>query len=393
MGKKKKTSNKPNKSFHRIKQLPGVKHVHHHVKTGHGIIKDWWAASSIWQKISVWLITIVLLIVGSMYGIAQWYIQKHKHEPLEIGATFIASYARHYDLDPKATFQAMVDDLGIKRFRLVSYWDVHEPTNNKYDFSELDWQFDMAEQAGAKVSLAIGLRQPRWPECHMPGWAEKMPKEQWSVELKDYMKAVIERYKDRPALQSYQLENEYFMKVFGICPDHSRERLVDEYNFVKSLDSEHPVVISRSNNALGIPYYEPRPDQYGVSVYKRVWDKTITHRYIEYPFPAWFYGFLSGAGEIVTGKDMIIHELQAEPWPPTGVKEASLEEQDKSLNAKRLRDRIRYGAATGIRKVDLWGVEWWYWRKVVKGDPTIWDAGRETIHELTVEQGKSDGQL
>ncbi len=393
MQKKKKQPKLIHKHLKRAANLPGVRHVSHHAKRGHAYTKSWWAAASIWKKAVACLVMAVLLAVGTMYGIARWYMEKHNDEPLEIGATFIASYARHYDLDPKATFKAMVDDLYIKRFRLVSYWDVHEPKNNKYDFSELDWQFDMAEEAGAKVSLAIGLRQPRWPECHMPKWAEEMPKEQWSKELKDYMKIVIERYKDRPALESYQLENEYFMKVFGICPDHERDRLIDEYNFVKQVDPNHPVVVSRSNNAIGAPIGKPTPDAFGVSVYKRVWDKTITKRYIEYPFPAWYYGFLAGVGEILTGKDMIVHELQAEPWPPVGVKEASLDEQDKSLSPERLRDRIRYGAATGMRKVDLWGVEWWYWRKVSKNDPSIWDAGRETIKELVAEQGKSDGQL
>src|SRR5690606_37420611 len=116
-----------------------------------------------------------------------------------------------------------------------------------------------------------------------------------------------------------QLENEFFMTVFGDCPDHTRERLVDEYNFVKSLDSEHPVIITRSNNWGGIPLYEPTPDEFGVAVYKRVWDQNVTYRYFEYPYPAWFYSFLAGMGEIVSGKKLILHELQAEPWIPDGM--------------------------------------------------------------------------
>ena len=139
-----------------------------------------------------------------------------------------------------------------------------------------------------------------------------MTKAQWSEELKKYMAAVIERYKNSPALVEYQLENEYFLKVFGICPDHSRDRLTDEYEFVKSLDPGHPVTISRSNNAIGLPLGPPRADEFSVSVYKRVWDKTLTKRYYEYPFPAWFYGGLAGWGELLTGKNLFIHELQAE---------------------------------------------------------------------------------
>jgi hypothetical protein len=192
----------------------------------------------------------------------------------------------------------------------------------------------------------------------------------------------MERYKSSPALESYQLENEYFLKAFGECTDFSRDRLIDEAKFVKQEDPKHTLIISRSNNALGLPIGDPQPDEFGVSVYKRVWDKTVTKRYFEYPFPAWFYAFLAGAGKIVTGKDLIIHELQTESWGPNkGIKDMSIEEQNKSLNAQRLTDRIKYGKATGMREIDLWGVESWYWRKVKLGDSSLWDAGKAAIRD------------
>lgn len=327
----------------------------------------------------------MVLLTGTAYGISRWYALKHADEPLQIGVTFIPSYARYFDLDPQQTMAAIIDELGITRLRLVTYWKVGEPVKDSYDFSEFDWQMKMAEEKGVKVSLAIGLRQPRWPECHAPTWAEQMPMEQWSVELKDYMKAIIERYQTSPALESYQLENEFFMDVFGICPDHSRERLIDEYNFVKSLDSEHPVIISRSNNWVGIPINEPQPDQFGISVYKRVWDKTITKRYFEYPMPPWFYGFLAGAGEIATGKDMIIHELQAEAWLPESFAindPNDIAEMEKSMTPDRLQKRIKYAADSGIRTVDLWGAEWWYWQKEKLDRPELWQAAQTSINQL-----------
>jgi hypothetical protein len=198
------------------------------------------------------------------------------------------------------------------------------------------------------------------------------------------MKLVIDRYKNSPALQSYQLENEFFLKAFGDCPDHSRERLVREYEFVKQLDSTRPTIITRSNNALGLPLGEPQPDKFGVSVYKRVWDKTLSKRYFEYPLPPWFYASLAAYGEIFTGKDLIIHELQTEAWlPDTGQFQMndinSIPEQNKSLDAERLKKRIDYGVATGMRSIDLWGAEWWYWRKTKANDPSLWDAAKVEI--------------
>jgi hypothetical protein len=333
-----------------------------------------------WYKLLLCFSALLILWFSTLFGISQWYIASNRDKPYNYGVTFIPGYAEYFGLNPKETMQAMIDELGVRQFRLVSYWDVSEATQGTYDFSQLDWQFEKANAVGAKVSLAIGLRQPRWPECHMPAWAESQPMSVWLPELKKYMQATIERYKNNPALDSYQLENEFFMTVFGICPDHSRERLVDEYNFVKSLDSEHPVIVSRSNNWIGIPIHDPRPDEFGISVYKRVWDKTFTKRYFEYPLPDWFYGMLAGAGKIVTGKDMVIHELQAEPWLPDGYAIndlGSLSEQDKSMNAERLHGRFEYAKGTGMHEAYLWGAEWWYWRKVKAHDPSDWDAARE----------------
>lgn len=340
------------------------------------------------HKVVVVVVLFLGLTVGTMYGISRWYMWTQRNVPLVLGTTFISDYASSLGVEPKETMDAILNDLGVRHLRLVSYWDKIERDQGKYDFSELDWQFAKANEAGAKVSLAIGLRQPRWPECHMPAWAAQQPKEVWAGQLKGFMAAVIDRYGDNPALESYQLENEYFLTVFGICPDFSRDRLIDEYHFVKGLDTDTPVIISRSNNAIGFPINEPQPDKFAVSVYKRVWDTTITNRYVEYPFPAWFYGFLAGGGKLLTGKDLQIHELQAEPWPPNGqgISKTSLEEQSKSLDADRLRHRFEYGRATGIKRMDLWGSEYWYYRKQVLNDPSVWNVAREAYRQQSASR-------
>jgi len=333
---------------------------------------------NIFHKVVCVISALVIVFISGMYGVAQWYIYQHKNEPLRIGATFIPNYAEYFGLDPQDTMQKMIDELGIKQFRLVSYWKDIEKTPGQYDFSGLDWQFQKANAAGAKVSLAIGLRQPRWPECHAPTWAQDEPIEEWYPKLKTFMQKVIERYGNNPALESYQLENEFFMTVFGICPDHSRWRLVDEFNYVKSLDRNTPVIISRSNNWIGLPLGDPRPDEFGISVYKRVWDKNFIKRYFEYPLPAWFYASLAGGAQILTGKDMVIHELQAEAWLPEGMSMATvpIPEIEKSLNAQRLKDRIQYAEATGMRDIYMWGPEWWLYLKEKRNYPDLWDTAK-----------------
>ncbi len=362
--------------------------------------KKLWKQANWRQKTASVLAIILLLCLGTMYGIARWYIYQQSSKPLELGATFIPDYAEYLGINPQQTLQAMLSDLKVKNLRLTSYWTDIEPSPGVYDFSTLDWEFQMADQYHAKVMLAIGLRQPRWPECHMPTWAQNEPASVWEPQLDSFMQQVIERYKNNPALQSYQLENEYFLKFFGACTNFSRARLVNEFNFVTKLDQNHPVIIARSNNAIGTPIGQPTPDEFGVSVYKRVWDGEIPllHRYLEYPFPAWFYAFLAGTEEIITGKNTIIHELQAEPWLPNGesISLSNVKEQDKSMNAKILKSRFAYGEATGIRTIYMWGAEWWYWRMVVAHDPSDWNVAKQEFaaaaaqdNQLSYKQGQS----
>lgn len=344
-------------------------------------LSHYWQHNALHKVIAVTIVSLLVLIAG-MYGIARWYIHSQQNKPLEYGVSFIPYYAESLGLNAQDTMDGLID-INVRHFRLVSYWNAGEPEPGKYDFSQLDWQFKKAEDSNSKVMLALGLRQPRWPECHMPAWAATLPPEQWQPQLNDYIKAVVDRYKDSPALDKYQLENEYFLKGFGECTDFSRDRLVREYNVVKQADPNHTVVVGRSNNALGIPLGQPQPDEFSISVYKRVWDAGVSHRYLEYPWPAWFYGFLAGLQQIVNHKNMLIGELQMEAWPPNGkqIPLISLDEQNKSINAKRFEERFEYGKATGMREIYMWGGEYWYYRQVKLNDPSFMNIAQKEFSD------------
>jgi hypothetical protein len=333
-----------------------------------------------WHKTVVIVVSVVLLGLAGMYGIARWYIASEAGKPMVYGTSFIPDYASSLGVDPQKTMDALINDVGVKRFRLVSYWSDIETSPGTYDWSQLDWEFAKANAAHATVTLSVGLRQPRWPECHAPSWIDtSKPENTWYPQLSQFMQAVVNRYKSNPALVSYELENEYFLKAFGQCQNFDRQRLVNEFALVKKTDPKHPVIISRSNNGIGTPLYAPTPDEFGISIYKRVWDAGVTHRYIEYPQPAWYYGFLAGVQKITTGKDMIIHEMQAEAWPPhgMGIADTSLAEQNKSIDAKRLQGRFEFAKATGMKTADLWGSEYWYYRMEVLHDPSLWNVAKQ----------------
>ena len=68
------------------------------------------------------LLAALALFLLVIYLFFIFYNTKHKNESRTYGVTFISSYARYFDLDPKETMLALRDDLGFKRFRLFSYW-------------------------------------------------------------------------------------------------------------------------------------------------------------------------------------------------------------------------------------------------------------------------------
>lgn len=337
----------------------------------------YWRKSRLSKSLIV-IIAIVLVVIWTCFGIAQWYMYSQRNMPMTFGVTFIPDYAESLGVNPKNTMKALLD-IGVRQFRLTSFWSDIEPSPGHYDFNELNWEFALANKYHAKVILDVGLRQPRWPECHPPSWINTAGKmSSWEPQLLSYMSKVINRYKHNPALEAWQLENEYFLKGFGHCNNYSRQRLITENNLVKKLDPNHIIIMSRSNNAIGFPINKPHGEIYGISIYKRVWDASITKRYIEYPFPSWFYGFIAGAQEIYSGKNMIIDELQAEAWPPNGqsIPQTSLAEQNKSINAARLKNRFDFAKSTGMKDALLWGAEYWYYRKVIEHDPSLWNVAK-----------------
>jgi hypothetical protein len=347
------------------------------IRTLLGAIKYYWRRG-LWQKIQIITVSLFMVVIGTMYGIARWYIASSSHQPKVLGVSFVPAYAESLGLDAQKTMDALINDLHVRHFRLVGYWDQLEPEPGRYDFSLLDWQMAKAEASGSKVSLSLGLRQPRWPECHMPTWAATQPPEQWQPQLELFIAQVVQRYKNSPALDSYQLENEFLLKGFGTCTNFDRNRLISEAALVRKLDPHHRLIISRSNNAIGFPVGKPTPDEFGVSIYKRVWGNP-PGRYLEYPFPAWFYGFLAGTQKILTGKDMIIHEMQAEAWAPNmqSINAISLDEQNKSFNAERFEGRFKLMDGTGMREAYLWGAEYWYYRLVHEHDDSVWNVAKE----------------
>jgi hypothetical protein len=291
------------------------------------------------------------------------------------GVSFSVKQCHNFGIDPHATLDWLITDAGFRRFRLMSYWNEHEKKQGAYNFRELDWQLDRIAAAGGTVSLCLGARQPRWPENHWPQWAWNTSKSARSQALLTYIETVIRRYRDHPAIESYQLENEALLKNFGERPEIDRQRLRQEYQLVKHLDPHHPVLMSTSTS-WGIPLRKPIPDIVGFSYYQIIFNDGQYRTAFHTPL---LHRTRTRLIRLLKRRPVLLHELQLEPWGPEAIWKMSLAEQDRSMGPDQVARNIQLARKTNLSPIDLWGGEWWYWRLKKHNDPSIWDAVKRAI--------------
>lgn len=302
-------------------------------------------------------------------------------DPDQFGVSFSLKQCRNLDIDPIKTLHWLIHDAGFQRFRLMSYWNEHEETSGAYDFSALDAQIAMVEKSGGVITLCLGVRQPRWPENHWPEWAWVMDANDRTEALLRYISAVVERYKDRKCIVSWQLENEALLKNFGKRSDVNRQRLRAEYQLVKQLDPSRSIIMTTSTS-WGIPLRAPIPKIVGFSYYHTLFNKGAYRKSTIFP---WYHRFRKGLIRVLHNRSVFIHELQLEPWGPANIWEMSPAEQDRSMSTEHIAKNIRLGRAIHAAPIDLWGGEWWYWRLKHEHDPSIWRAVSSAIHDKTTK--------
>jgi len=305
------------------------------------------------------ILLIVFFIVLSFFYLYLKLEKPKKNETMIFGVSFNPEYASSLGEEPRQVFDWLISDLGFKYVRFSAQWDEIEKQKGEYDFSDLDYYMARAVENNLKVILAVGRKTPRWPECHLPGWAKNQTFNQYSAELENYIKVVVERYKNNQALEIWQVENEAFL-AFGECQPLKKDFLIKEINLVKSFDSNHPILISDTGELSLWFKTAMAGDLFGTTMYRTVWNKYIG--YLNYDWlPISWYNFRLK----IHGRDLsesYVVELQAEPWlPGTAVQNTSFEEQYKSMNFDRLIDNVEYAKNSGMSRSYLWGGEWWYY--------------------------------
>lgn len=290
----------------------------------------------------------------------------------KFGITFSARYAESLGLSWKETYIALLDDMHVRKIRLPLYWDIMEKKQGEYDFADIDWQLEEAKKRDGEIILAMGQKVPRWPECFAPEWATAGDVRKQG--LLNFEQKVIERYKDHSEVKIWQVENEPFLQ-FGNCTDFDIKLLDVEVALVKKLDPSRPILTTDSGE-LSVWYRAAaRGDIFGTTLYRDIWSKKFG--YITYPIGPNFFLFKESIVRLLTDQEnFIVIELQGEPWANGWIKDIPLEEQFITMDEHKLVADIEYAQQLGFPEIYLWGAEWWYWMKVEKQYPAVWEAAR-----------------
>ncbi len=298
----------------------------------------------------------------------------HPAEHVSYGVTYSAKTMRDYGLDPQTGFTEILDELKVRKLRLIAFWDVIEKEKDVYDFSELDWQISEAAKREATIILAMGQKVPRWPECHIQAWALALAPDQRNQESLELIELLVKRYQDNPQIIIWQIENEpFFFRSFGDCAQYNSKILDQEITLVRSLDARPVMVTSSGEMSLWVGEYR-RADIFGTSLYKYVYNRIFG--YMRYRFPAIFFQRKVLLMRLLFGpKKVIVSELQAEPWVNTDLKSASPEIIAKTMSPEKFQEILAFSQKCGFDDVYLWGVEWWYWLKQ-NGNATYWELAK-----------------
>jgi len=303
-------------------------------------------------------------------------IPVNDQRPIVWGLTFSDKMSKGLGLDWQENFQAIMDELHPPKVRLVAYWDEIEPSKGAYDFNTTDWLMKEADQGHANIVLALGMKAPRWPECHIPDWAQLLGTEDREEALRTYMQAVVKHYRSYPGLAVWQVENEPYL-AFGNCPVRGQDFLQKEVSLVRSLDASHSI-LTTDGGEFGRWYKAAEVgDIFGTTMYRRTYTNLLGP-YVgatEYPLTPSFFRLKDKIVHWIIGdsrKPFIVAELQGEPWSSKSIQDMTADEVAQNFSPDYFKGVIEYAKQTGFSEYYLWGAEWWYQQKL-HGNPQYWD--------------------
>lgn len=322
-----------------------------------------------------WIIGVMLLAIAFVAIAIGLFLFRPRNQVY--GMTFSRQYAEDLGVDWREAYTAILKDLSPEVVRIPIEWNAIEPADGTFAFDDLDWMMEQANEFDVNIVLALGIKVPRWPECHIPSWAQDLEEDALLQAVLAMEQRVILRYRDHASLMRWQVENEPLF-WYGECPLPSLERLRHEVELVHDLDVAHPVLLTSSGEQATWFELASLADVIGVSLYRFSWNPALGP--VVFPHAPWYYRLHAGLVSLVSGDPVIITELQMEPWYEDGLGNDDGDHIPFTVND--FSEHIAFVRQTNISEVWLWGAEWWY-REYLAGRTEIWDAAREIFDENT----------
>jgi hypothetical protein len=355
------------------------------------LLKEFYKAVKLVHSLLKLRVVKLLLGIGFVVLVLPWvWFFSAKPTPAEnitLGINFSSKYATQLGLNWQKAYLKILDELKPTTLRLIVYWEDVEPTRGEYDFSEIKWQLEEAEQRNIQVILAIGRKVPRYPECFEPEWWHNLGEWQQKEDaLLGYISKAVTELKDYKNIEMWQVENEPHFP-FGICETVPPGLLEKEIAVTRSLDSRP--IITQDSGESGVWLTSFKSGNYlGISMYRKVWADILAlitggkFPYFKYPLGSWAYDIKADILGISTDK-IIVTELQAEPWGPEFITELSEKEKRKTMSKQDFIATLNYAQTSGFDTFYFWGAEWWLWEMEHNQEPFYWDTAKTMIKGLT----------
>jgi len=323
--------------------------------------------------------------------------------PMQLGFTFSQQQASYLDISYQTAYQRLMQ-LSPALVRLAAYWNQVEPRRGEFDFSSLDWLVSHTPPR-TQVVLTLGMKSPRWPEYFIPTWlqqANDMPDgaqvsddEQLRAALPAYVQAVIERYRESPAIAYWQVENEPFDPSGPRLWTIGQDALEDEIALVRRMDPlQRPVVVTTfepTNPVRQLPALADgihrrvrtlmqQADIVGLDLYP-VRGAAILGRdvFVRWPAFIWQHQVRSIQRMLAAaGKQTWMTEVQAEPWLVTHVVYLDRLPRPEIVPSE-MEFVVGQLRASGFQSALLWGAEYWYMRMQRFDDGRWWSSAQQLI--------------
>jgi hypothetical protein len=292
------------------------------------------------------------------------------------GITFSTVYTDRLGLDAQEVFSRLVEDIGVRAVRLPVYWSDVEGQKGTFDWDRYDRLITYAQANDVALTIVLGVKQPRWPECYVPDWAEGLNAVYMNKHADTFVKAVVERYRSFSNVERWQIENEPFFP-FGICQTQIQmEDLDTRIELVRSLD-DRPIQLTVSGEIGPWQDMAKRADVLGISMYRQTYNEFFGH--FIYPLSPEVYQIRAGLVSRDVDK-VIVSELQAEPWFPVPFDTLDHEQQYQLFSQEQLIENVNFARRSGMDEVYLWGAEWWAYLSA-NGDNRLWETARTIFLE------------